>query len=89
MAGSLWVARLIISDATKQKLSALHGLDWHDVNEAIVGVRGLAYIWDDDPERGRRALVEADVGGRRCVAVLYPVDDPIGDIYALGSAYPR
>ena len=89
VARSLWVARLIISDATKEKLSALHGLDWHDVNEAVVGARGLDYFWHDDPDRGRRAIVEAEIGGRRCEAVLYPVDDPMGGAWALGSAYPR
>jgi hypothetical protein len=85
----LWVARLIISDATKQKLSALHGLDWHDVNEAQVGVRGLSYFWHDDAERGIRAIVAFEVNGRRCIAVLYPIADPFGDTCALGSAYPQ
>jgi hypothetical protein len=86
---SLWVAQLIMSDATKRKLSALHGLDWRAVNEAIDGVRGLAYTWDDDPERGRRAVVETEVGGRVCVIVLYPAEHPLGGVWALGSAYPR
>ena len=85
----LWVARLIISDATKLKLSTLHRLDWHDVNEALVGVRGLSYFWHDDPERGIRAIVAIEVNGRNCIAVLYPVADPFGDTYALGSAYPQ
>ena len=89
MARALWVARLIISEAIKQKLSAAHGLDWRDVNEAVVGVRGLGYVWHEDPDRGLRALVEAEIGGRICMIVLYPVDDPFGDTYALGSAYPR
>jgi hypothetical protein len=85
----LWVARLIISDATKEKLSALHGLDRHDVSEALVGVRGLSYFWHDDAERGIRAIVRIEVNGRSCIAVLYPVADPFGDTYALGSAYPQ
>jgi len=86
---SLWVAQLIISDATKEKLSGRHGLDWREVNAAIVGASGLQYTWDDDPERGLRAIAEAAISGRRCIVVLYPVDDPMGDTYALGSAYPR
>jgi hypothetical protein len=86
---ALWVARLIISDATKKKLSVRHGLDWRDVTEALVGARGLRYLWDDDSERGRRAIVQIRIGGRRCEAVLYPVDDPMGGVWALGSAYPR
>jgi hypothetical protein len=89
VARSLWVARLITSDATKRKLSARHGLDWRDVNAAIVGVRGLPYLWDDNHEHGRRAIVESDINGRLCIVVLYPVNDLMGDVYALGSAYPR
>jgi hypothetical protein len=85
----LWVAQLITSEATKRKIATKHGLDWRDVNQALVGTRGLRYTWEDHPERGRRALVEANIGGRRCIAVLYPVEDSLGDVWALGSAYPR
>jgi hypothetical protein len=86
---SVWVAKLIISKATAGKLSAKHGLAPHEVRDAVVGVAGLRYVWHDHPERGRRALVEVWISDRRCVIVLYPVDDPAGDVYALGSAYPR
>jgi hypothetical protein len=85
----LWVARLINSARTAEKLTSRHGLDWREVHDAIVCVRGLSYVWDDDPERGRRALVEVTIRGRLCLVVLYPVADPSGDVYALGSAYPR
>jgi hypothetical protein len=86
---ALWVSQLIVSKVTKTKLAAKHGLDWRDIKEAIVGVAGLRYLWDDDPERGRRALVEVGIGATLCIVVLYPVDDPLGDVYALGSAYRR
>jgi hypothetical protein len=89
MPRSLWVAKLIISEATAGKLSAKHGLDSRAVHEAVVGVAGLRYVWHDHPNRGRRALVEVRISDRRCVVVLYPVDDPAGDVYALGSAYVR
>jgi hypothetical protein len=36
-----------------------------------------------------RAIVAIEVNGRNCTAVLYPVADPFGDTYALGSAYPQ
>jgi hypothetical protein len=85
----LWVARLIISSKTAEKLASRHRLDWQEVRDAVVCVVGLLYIWDDHPERGRRALVEVEISGMRCVVVLYPVDDASGDVYALGSAYPR
>lgn len=89
MLPSLWVAQLIISEATAQKLSAKHGLDWREVRDAIVCVRDLPYTWHDHPERGRRAMVEVAIQGRRCVAVLYPVGTSQEDVFALGSAYPR
>jgi hypothetical protein len=44
---------------------------------------------DDDPERGRRFLVEFRSKGREGIAVLYPVADPSGDVYALITTYPR
>jgi hypothetical protein len=85
----LWVAKLIVSQATAEKLSAHHGLDWEEVRDAIVCVRELRYTWNYHPERGRRAMVEAEIRGQLCIVVLYPVRDPLGDVYALGSAYPR
>lgn len=88
MPQKLWVARLIISHATAGKLASKHGLDWRDVRDAIVCVRGLRYTWHYHPDRGRRALVELTINGGRCVAVLYPVDDGSADVFALGSAYP-
>jgi hypothetical protein len=85
----LWVARLIISQATRTKLLSKHNLDADEVFDAIVCVAGLRYDWDDDPERGLRALVEVSIRGVTVIVVLYPVEDPAGDVYALGSAYPR
>jgi hypothetical protein len=79
----------MVSQATAEKLAGRHGLDWQEVRDAVVCVAGLQYAWDDHPERGRRALVEVEIRGMRCLVVLYPVDDPSGDVYALGSAYPR
>lgn len=89
MPQKLWVAGLIVSSATARKLAAKHGLDWRDVRDAIVCVRGLRYTWHCHPERGRRALVEFRLDDRRCIAVLYPVEDSSEDIFALGSAYPQ
>ena len=89
MPKSLWVAKLLISQATRAKLASKHDLDADDVLDAILCVEGLSGYWDDDPERGLRAIVETNIRGATVIAVLYPVDDPIGDTYALGSAYPR
>jgi len=89
MVSSLWVARLLVSDATAQKQSAKHGLDWPEVHDAILCIRGLRFTWQHHPERGRRAMVEIVVQDRRCIAVLYPVSGPSKDVFALGSAYPN
>jgi hypothetical protein len=85
----LWVANLIISPAIAAKLASLHSLDAEEIRDAIQCVKGLRYAWNDHPERGRRAYVEVMIGERRVQAVLYPVIDPFGDTYALGSAYVR
>jgi hypothetical protein len=85
----LWVARLIVSQATSTKLSSLHNLNEDEIRDAIVCVEGLSYTWNVDPDRGRRALVEVDIRGEQVIVVLYPVADPLGDVYALGSAYTR
>jgi len=50
-------------------------------------VEGLPYTWDDDPVRGLRAIVRVQIRGRLFLVVLYPTDDPMGDVWNLGSAY--
>jgi len=84
---SLWVAELIISPAVRAKVSASHHVDADDVRQAIVAVQGLRYKWRTDLPRGPRVYVELSVLGDRLLAVLYPVNHPMGDIYALGSVY--
>jgi hypothetical protein len=85
----LWVAKLLISEAVAKKIDSLHHLVLDQVRDAVVCVEGLSYTWDVDAARGRRALVEVTIGSRRVLVVLYPVDDPMGDVFALGSAYER
>ncbi len=83
----IWVARLEISSRTVDKLSRAHGLSAADVRDALVCVAGLRATWDDHPDRGRRALIELFLNGQRVLAVLYPVQDALGDTWNLGSAY--
>lgn len=85
----LWVAKLLVSDATAKKIVSLHQVTKDEVCDAIVCVAGLQYGWDDHPERGLRALVSVMIGNRNVLVVLYPVNDATGDVYALGSAYER
>ena len=87
MAERIWVARLKISRATAHKLSTVHGLQAAEIRDAVEGVRNLPCKWDDDPERGRRAIVQTFVRGQKVVVVLYRANDPLGDSYHLGSAY--
>ena len=73
----LWVAVLNVSVRTAQKLSSKHGLSEAEVRMAIVGVKGLRYVWDDSPDgRGLRAIVETNINGRRVLVVL-PVRRPV------------
>lgn len=85
----LWVARLHISERTAQKITSVHHITSQEVRDAVELRTGLTYVWDEHPERGRRALVETPIRGRRTIVVLYPVAGaPLGDEYHLGSAYP-
>jgi len=54
---AIWVADLKISKATADKISSLHHITGQEVKDAVVCVRGLRCTWEEDPERGRRALV--------------------------------
>lgn len=85
----MWVARLHISPATASKISSKHGLDAEEVRGHIQCAERLFYTWDDDPERGRRVLVQFNIRSRSCLAVLYPDPNLPDDEYWLGSVYPR
>lgn len=88
MPESLWIADLIISQAVEAKLAQLsRHVEADDVRQAVIGVAGLRYRWDHDRDRGPRVYVEISMGDDRVLVVLYPVDHPLGDVYALGSAY--
>ncbi|MFF7130785.1 hypothetical protein ACFZBZ_00425 [Streptomyces sp. NPDC008196] len=84
----IWVAELIISDKTEEKIVSRHQITADEVRDAIVCVTGLPFRWDDDPDRGRRAVMRVEVRNVTYLMVLYPVDDPMGDVWSLGSAYP-
>ncbi len=84
---TIWVARLQISCRTADKISNRHGLQDDEIRDAVVCVQGLPFAWDDDPDRGLRALVRIKIQGSVVLVVLYPVDDPTGDVWNLGSAY--
>lgn len=85
--GDLWVARLEISARTAQKIISRHDITPDEVRAAIQCVVGLVYVWDEDPERGTRAIVQTYIRGRKALVVLYEANDPVGDVYNLGSVY--
>jgi hypothetical protein len=39
----MWVARLIVSQKTAEKLAGRHGLTWQEVRDSVVCVSGLRY----------------------------------------------
>ena len=83
-----WVAGLEISAQTAKKVASKHGLDIEEIRSHLVCVEGLRHWSDIHPERGPRAFVEIWIGPRRVIAVLYDAGAPLGDVWALGSAYP-
>lgn len=57
MVRSLWVAALRVSAATAAKIVMTHQIEITEVTDTILCVSGLQYVWDDDDERGQRAIV--------------------------------
>lgn len=86
---SIWVADLKVSRRTADKIAGKHGLSEQEIRDHVVAVEGLRFVWNDHPERGRRAIVETFIRGQRVLVVLYPRPrDAYGDAWNLGSAYP-
>ncbi len=86
---SIWVDDLRISDATAKKLVEKHGLSADEVRSAVLRVPGLEYSWDNDPSRGLRAIISTRIREYTVLVVLYPRhENPFGDSWNLGSAYP-
>jgi hypothetical protein len=79
------IATLYVSYATEQKIIQKHRIQIDELEEVLVDVRGLKATWDDDPQRGRRVLIEVFIRGRAALVVLYPTD--VADEWNLGSAY--
>lgn len=83
----LWVAELSISRRTAQKIAQAHGITEGELRDAVECVQGLYGRWDDDPERGRRAVIDVEIRGRPATVVLYSAAHPMGDAWKLGSVY--
>lgn len=83
----LWVAILYISPRVADKIQQLHHITPDEVRQAVVAVYNLGYNWDDDADRGRRAIVTTEIRNQEVAVVLYPAEHPLGDAYNLGSVY--
>lgn len=84
---SLWIAELVISDRTAEKIRRKHHLEPDDVRDALVGVTGLRYVIAGQPEPSH-PIVEFTLKGQRVLAVIYPRTSAMGDAWNLASAYP-
>ena len=88
MTDRLWVAELFVSARTATKIWGVHRIDPGEVYDELVCRSRLVYEWDDDEERGLRAIVTITIRAKPAVAVLYPARNSTqGDRYHLGSAY--
>lgn len=84
----IWVARLSISLRTSNKINSKHNVTDEAVRDSVVCVHGLLGRWGASPTTGaRRAEVETTIRGRPVLVVIYPVADPLGDAWRLGSVY--
>ncbi|MDQ3886794.1 MAG: hypothetical protein M3308_07275 [Actinomycetota bacterium] len=84
---TVWVAQLTVSLRTAQKIAQLHGITETEVRDSVQCVRGLYGRWDEDPERGLRALIDVVIRDRPATVVLYPAPHPMRDTWKLGSVY--
>ena len=82
---SLWVAELAISARTAEKLRRKHQLEPDDVRDALVCVRGLRFVVEDEPSY--HVIVEFWLGRDRMLASLYPNAGMAEDAWNLASAY--
>lgn len=87
MAGRLWVAQLLISAKTRDKIVGDHGITEDEVRVAVECAERLDFVWDVDLERGERAIVSTTIRSRPVLVVLYDAEHPMGDVYWLGSCY--
>lgn len=85
----IWVAELLVTDPVASKIRSRHGLDPGEVRDALVGLRGVSGLWHHDPVRGTRLLVELSISSVPAPVVLYPVESPLGDVWALATAFRR
>jgi hypothetical protein len=87
VARELEVTELRISRRTAEKILTAHKIHEDEVRAAVEGVGGLPFSWDEDDERGGRALIVIAIRGEPALIVLYPAEGELGTVWNLGSAY--
>lgn len=80
----VWVAELLVSDRTAEKITSKHHLDPADLRAAVLCGRALVGRWSLDRQGKPRVLVRVRIEDRPCLVVLYPAGD---DVWHLASAY--
>lgn len=83
----VWVSELLVSEAVATKVTGRHGIVVADVEAALRDLRGISGRWDDHPKRGLRVYADVAIGESTVRVVLYPVESPHGDRWALATAY--
>ncbi len=69
------VSEIIWDDGIIKKLWAKHGIEWWEVEEAVLDDENTEFRWHSSRRHGRRLLVRGHThGGRPIFAVLEPVD---------------
>jgi hypothetical protein len=70
------VADLIIDPSVEAKIRRKHGLTGAEVKQAVVYAKDLQAEWQDDPERGRRLVVQGTTYlGRPFIAYMVPLNE--------------
>jgi len=87
---TIWIERLLISEAVEQKIVAKHGISAAQARAAVEKIEGLDFSWVHEPERGRpnpHVIVLTQIEDHDALVVLYPTDNPMDHLWRLGSAY--
>jgi hypothetical protein len=86
---AIFIADVIVSPGNKAHVATKHGIDTDDVRSATIGVAGLRGTWRNHPSRGWQLVLPIKLSDKLVAVILYEVDDPMGNVYRLGTVHPR
>ena len=71
----VWIAEIVCSDRVAHKIRTKHGVDVHQVREAVQFYGYRDARWHVHPERGERLIVRGkDFTGKSLIVLLKPLD---------------